>query len=159
MFADGATQHRFSLYDSEHGVAWPESMMLVVLEATKFASASGLMRLWLQFFAAMTEEQVMSQAFASTPLQEAAAFVQHMNMTKEERALVDAYERDAIDRMLLRGAAFEEGEAKGRAEGEARIRTFAVNMLKKNYSVDQIAEITGFSTSEVERLAAEYALP
>ncbi len=149
MFDDVGSVHRFSLYDREHGIAYPDSMMLVILEATKHASAGGALQPWLEFFAANTEEQVMSLAMANKTMEEACGFVQRMNMTPQERALADAYERDLLDKMLLRGAAFEEGRAEGEAKG---LRAVASSMLRAGEPRAKIIQFTRLSEQELDSL-------
>ena len=59
------------------------------------------------------------------------------------------------DEMLVRNTRDEfvrrEALAEGLAEGEAKGKTeIAINLLKKNYPVDEIVEITGLSKEEIE---------
>lgn len=42
-----------------------------------------------------------------------------------------------------------EGQAKGKAEGKTEIAT---NLLKKDYSIEEIVEITGLTKEEIEKL-------
>ena len=47
----------------------------------------------------------------------------------------------------------EEGEARGVEQGKLTVGlNFARNMLKNNYSIESIMEITGMSREEIERL-------
>ena len=58
--------------------------------------------------------------------------------------------RNTRDELVRREALAEgktEGLAEGKAEGKAEI---AINLLKKNYPVDEIVEITGLSKEEIE---------
>ena len=46
-----------------------------------------------------------------------------------------------------------EGQAKGKAEGLAEGKTeIATNLLKKDYSIEEIVEITGLTKEEIEKL-------
>jgi len=57
------------------------------------------------------------------------------------------------EQQIIRADAFEEGEAKGRVEGEAKkARETAVAMKRKGYPAADIAELTGLLLSEIERL-------
>jgi len=61
------------------------------------------------------------------------------------------------DEMLVRNTRDEfvrrEALAEGLAEGEAKGKTeIAINLLKKNYPVDEIVEITGLSKEDIEKL-------
>lgn len=135
--------HDFVFHDPVAGVTFPNSVHLIQLELPKSAKATGEMHNWLKFFAADTEEEVMSMATASMTMEQASTFVHRMNMTPRERALADAYERDAYERK----AAYAEG-----------VQSVALNMLKKHFPFDQIADATGFSVAEVERMAAEHPI-
>ena len=74
-----------------------------------------------------------------------AAFV--YGLTPEEDELLVRNTRDE----LVRREALAEGKTEGLAEGEAKGKTeIAINLLKKNYPVDEIVEITGLSKEEIE---------
>ena len=70
-----------------------------------------------------------------------AAFV--YGLTPEEDELLVRNTRDE----LVRREALAEGKTEGLAEGKTKI---AINLLKKNYPVDEIVEITGLSKEEIE---------
>lgn len=55
----------------------------------------------------------------------------------------------AENMQIWRENVFAEGEAKG-------IMSVVMNMLKKQFSISEISEATGYSVPEVERLAAEH---
>ena len=78
-----------------------------------------------------------------------AAFV--YGLTPEEDEMLVRNTRDELVRReaLAEGKAKgkNEGLAEGKAEGKAEI---AINLLKKNYPVDEIVEITGLSKEEIE---------
>ena len=74
-----------------------------------------------------------------------AAFV--YGLTPEEDEMLVRNTRDE----LVRREALAEGKTEGLAEGEAKGKTeIAINLLKKNYPVDEIVEITGLSKEEIE---------
>ena len=74
-------------------------------------------------------------------------------LTPEEDELLVRNTRDELVRReaLAEGKAKgkNEGLAEGKAEGKAEI---AINLLKKNYPIDEIVEITGLSKEEIEKL-------
>ena len=80
-----------------------------------------------------------------------AAFV--YGLTPEEDEMLVRNTRDELVRReaLAEGKAKgkNEGLAEGKAEGKAEI---AINLLKKNYLVDEIVEITGLTKEEIEKL-------
>ena len=74
-----------------------------------------------------------------------AAFV--YGLTPEEDEMLVRNTRDE----LVRREALAEGKTEGLAEGKAEGKTeIAINLLKKNYPVDEIVEITGLSKEEIE---------
>ena len=84
-----------------------------------------------------------------------AAFV--YGLTPEEDEMLVRNTRDE----LVRREALAEGEAKGKAEGldegkaEGKAEgknEIAINLLKKNYPIEEIAEITGLSKEDIEKL-------
>ena len=72
-----------------------------------------------------------------------AAFV--YGLTPEEDEMLVRNTRDE----LVRREALAEGKTEGLAEGKTKI---AINLLKKNYPVDEIVEITGLSKEDIEKL-------
>ena len=70
-----------------------------------------------------------------------AAFV--YGLTPEEDEMLVRNTRDE----LVRREALAEGKTEELAEGKTKI---AINLLKKNYPVDEIVEITGLSKEEIE---------
>lgn len=76
---------------------------------------------------------------------------------KEAREMLAARVREWEDKVRAEGfnSGIERGIEKGRSEG---LLSVVLNMLKKKFSFDQIADATGFSVPEVKRLAAEHQL-
>ena len=74
-----------------------------------------------------------------------AAFV--YGLTPEEDEMLVRNTRDELVRRDALAEGKTEGLAEGKAEGKAEI---AINLLKKNYPVDEIVEITGLSKEEIE---------
>lgn len=68
-----------------------------------------------------------------------AAFV--YGLTPEEDEMLVRNTRDE----LVRREALAEGEAEGKTE-------IAINLLKKNYPIEEIAEITGLSEEKIKNL-------
>jgi len=64
-------------------------------------------------------------------------------LTPEEDEMLVRNTRDEF----VRREAMAEGKTEGLAEGKTKI---AINLLKKNYPVDEIVEITGLSKEEIE---------
>jgi predicted transposase/invertase (TIGR01784 family) len=87
-----------------------------------------------------------------------AAFV--YGLTPEEDEMLVRNTRDELVRREALAEGLAEGEAKGKAEGLAegkaegneKIKQIATNLLKKDYSIDEIVEITGLAKEEIEKI-------
>ena len=88
-----------------------------------------------------------------------AAFV--YGLTPEEDELLVRNTRDEFVRREAMAEGLAEGEAKGKAEGLAEGQAkgkaegkteIATNLLKKDYSIEEIVEITGLTKEEIEKL-------
>ena len=93
-------------------------------------------------------------ANASPAIQKATARV--LKLSKDERArLIHEYEVKARDyKQGQLDYAIEQGISKGRAEGRAEERiAFARKMIRRNRPITEIAEDTGLSLDEIEKLA------
>ena len=95
-------------------------------------------------------------------MERALAFMERFVNDEEVRGIYDKIndvERDAKERGMAEGLA--EGKAKGLAEGLAEgliqgktagIIQTAKNMLKMNFKIEDIMEVTGLSIEEIETL-------
>ena len=82
-------------------------------------------------------------------------------LTPEEDELLVRNTRDEFVRREAMAEGLAEGEAKGKAEGLAEGQAkgkaegkteIATNLLKKDYSIEEIVEITGLTKEEIEKL-------
>jgi predicted transposase/invertase (TIGR01784 family) len=102
------------------------------------------MQLWV--FGSKLEETKMSAMLEDCPpVLSAYEEFKRFSSDPAMREKVKARERFLIDQRLDRAEAFAEGEAK-------KARETAQNMKQKGYPVSDIAEMTGLSSSEIERL-------
>ena len=81
----------------------------------------------------------MNAATTSPAMQRALNMIQRMRMSPAERAMADA----AMYAKANEAAAYDEGR-------DERNREIVKNMLKKNYNIDTIADITGFTEDEIK---------
>ena len=74
-------------------------------------------------------------------------------LTPEQRYHYEADVKNARDTLNQIRGAYQEGEAKGRAEGEADAKkAIARKMLREGLGISMIASFTGLSESEIESL-------
>lgn len=142
---DDSHMHDFVLYDPENQLVFPNSIHLIQLELPKFDKATGSLHDWLKFFAANTEEEVMSMAVQNEKMEQAATFVHYMNMTPRERALAEAHARD----MYEKKAAYAEGIAEGEAQG---LQSVARSMLQAGEPRAKIIQFTRLTDQELDAL-------
>ena len=153
--------HHYSIVELEQTHRRIEGLEFVFVELPKFkpeAIASDRMRkLWLRF---LTETGGDSLAAAPELLEtpetrEALECVAESGFTRAE---LDAYDRywDSIRmEVSLVGGARREGLAEGLQQGlQEGKHAMALAMIAKGMTLADIAEITGLSTSEVEKLHA-----
>ena len=109
---------------------------------------------WIWFFRYGGTEDKIMQAIAAIDETIGKANAKFREYTEEEWA---EWEREAHQIYLLdREAIEEEIRQESRAEGSlaAKVET-ARNMLAEDFSIEQIAKLTGLSLSEVKKLKAE----
>ncbi|MFM7603244.1 MAG: Rpn family recombination-promoting nuclease/putative transposase, partial [Pseudanabaena sp.] len=105
----------------------------------------------------ITDKQVQSNVAAST------AIISGIALNKEiiQRLLMSEIMKESViyQEILLEGKAegIVEGEAKGLAKGKAEgkaetARQIALNMMRSNISVDLVAQFTGLTLKEVQKL-------
>jgi predicted transposase/invertase (TIGR01784 family) len=67
--------------------------------------------------------------------------------------MYDRIEDRYNDAVWMYQGAIEEGEIKGRAEGEAsKAYSIAKNMMKKRYPIQDISDMTGLSIKEINTI-------
>ncbi len=99
--------------------------------------------------------------YHSPYMEQVAAKLSILQMTKEERAEYSYYQkklyndRDELDAALSKGIA--QGIEQGRAEGEAKgiekgIEKIAINMLKENIDTKTITLVTGLTADDILKL-------
>jgi len=153
--------HRFTLYDRRAGVEFSDLIEIHTLELPKIPKTTDVdvyLLNWLRFFRADTKEELDMIATASPAIKKATARV--LQLSEDERArLIHEYEvkarrdeRARLNDAITKGRAegITEGRAEGRAEGVIAV---ARNMLKRNRTIAEIAEDTGLSFNEIEKLA------
>ena len=113
---------------------------------------------WLKFIKAGSVEEMEKIAKGDENMERALAFMERFVNDEEVRGIYDKIndvERDAKERGLAEGLA--EGKAEGLAEGLIQGKTAGIiqtakNMLKMNFKIEDIMEVTGLSIEEIETL-------
>jgi len=114
------------------------------------------LRDWMNFFmfANTISEDKMTQLIENNPAVQAAyEELQRFSSNAEMREFERRRRRFLEDTRIYVGTARAEGKAEGKAEGimEREIE-IAQNMKRKGFDVQSIADLTGLSHAEIERL-------
>ena len=147
--------HRFTLYDPAALVEFTDLLEIHTLELPKLpATPDVYLWNWLRFFSAETMEELKMVANASPAILKATATVKKLSRNERAR-LLHEYEvkarRDELARLdYAMETGIEKGIEKGRTEGLAAV---ALNMLKRNRPIAEIAEYTGLPAAEIKKLA------
>ena len=82
-------------------------------------------------------------------IEKAKKELEKLAMNPEDRELYELRLKAIRDEMNIRYSGYIDGKAEGKAEGKTEI---ARNLLKKKMSIQDIAEVTGLSIEEIEKL-------
>jgi predicted transposase/invertase (TIGR01784 family) len=171
--------HRFTLYDPKAGVEFTDLIEIHTIELMKLPTNTDGTALydWAKFIAAETEEELDMVAERNPQIKQAAVKLRVMSADERARDMLERRIKGGRDLRMREKDAMEKGRAKGLAEGLEKGRTeglekgrteglekgrtegvekervnIAANLLKINMPKDQIAEITGLTLVEIEKL-------
>lgn len=165
-FADEEPIHKFNLYDREHNLSYKnrkgeELMTMVFLELGK--SSSKIDKNIGEWFAYFRTGKVSEDA--PNYMKQACEIASYQSLEKEEMAMISARERaeqdalarehyvwtEAMEKGMQQG--IEKGIEKGIEQGVAKgIKAVIQKMLESGKSVQEIAEFTGMSKQEIEKV-------
>jgi predicted transposase/invertase (TIGR01784 family) len=147
------------LYDEKAKVRYQDSMEIHFLEIPKLREDDGSQLYnWMKFFAATTKEEFMSVAQTNPAIAEAWGTIIELSGDERIRAIAESREKALMDMRSIRREGLQEGREeglqeglqKGRQEGRQGERVdIAKNLLRKNLSIEDVAEITGLTDEEV----------
>jgi predicted transposase/invertase (TIGR01784 family) len=154
---DGEYYHIFGLKDEKTGLAYPNTPLIITLELLKLPKRDDgtLVWLWGRFLASRTPEELEALTGRGEAVAEAVASL--LAFSADENLRIQAERRELV--LMDQAARWAEGEAKGRAEGEAiGVAKVARTMLGMKMALADIARATGLSQAEVKRLVSEAGL-
>lgn len=154
--------HDYAILNVDHPECSLDYLRFVFVELPKFQPRNIMEKkmavLWLRFLTEINEDTVEAPAelLENEEISKALSIVEKSAMSE---AQLYAYERfwDAVnnEHVLMEGR-YKEGLAKGRAEAETKALKdkleSARKMKAKNYPVEDISEITGLTSEEIEAL-------
>jgi predicted transposase/invertase (TIGR01784 family) len=168
LIGDNKEYHnRYKLYDRKTGSEFTDILEINTLELPKLPQGKDGTELfdWLKFINSQDKEELEMLAECNPKLKRAVGVLLELSEDEKTRMLYEAEEKARLDEDgRMRGAlqqgieiGQERGLAKGReegiAQGELEGRKFAARRFRAmGLPVDKIAEATGLSIEEVERL-------
>ena len=146
-----------ALMDMKHKTLFSDKMRLVYLQLPYFTKeleeCETLFEKLIYVLKHMDVLQRMPWLAQDAVFQKLASIADVTSLSKKERTAYDENLRKYRDTLAVLEGQFQEGEAKGRAEGEHnKAQDMARRMKSKGYSVADIAEITDLSVGEIETL-------
>jgi len=153
----------FELYDPKRGKKFKDLLKIGFFELRKENIETANQKHWRDYFVGGT-----ANACAPEYIKKASKIIEYVNMSEEERKVISAMERmeanDEAERYYIatenraigRAEGIAEGEARGLAEGiakgRAEISAVARNLLSMGLSAGQVAEATGLSAGDIEKI-------
>ncbi|MGI4776143.1 MAG: Rpn family recombination-promoting nuclease/putative transposase [Janthinobacterium lividum] len=154
----------FHITEKESGVVYFKDLELHTIELKKFADnpkeeltdiigkVKNSLDMWLAFLTRndLLKGSNLPKELDNADLKKALEVLDVMNFTDEER---EAYE-DHLKWLRIEANTLKKAEAKGKAEGIAEGKAernieIAKKLLEKNYSIADIADLTGLSIKEI----------
>ncbi|MCL2005930.1 MAG: Rpn family recombination-promoting nuclease/putative transposase [Planctomycetaceae bacterium] len=166
-----AYHHRFRFYDAKNKVELTNVQEINTLELTKLPKKSDETDLfdWMMLIRAKSEEEYDMLAEKKPIFKKVVAVVKKLSADEEARMVYDKQElwrmdyaatmRNAARKGMARGLEAgraegrAEGKAEGRAEGETKAKIETARIMKsKGFSPADIADVTGLTEKEIERI-------
>ena len=155
--------NRYRLHDPRTGSEFSDLVEVNTLELPKLPHNTDGSALWdwLKFLDARQEEELKMLAEKNPQIGRAVARLQELSEDERTRLLAESREKMEWDNAARMQAAEarglkkgrEEGREKGREEGlETGLLSVARAALKRNLSVEEIMELTGFSRERIQSL-------
>ncbi|MBQ7585533.1 MAG: Rpn family recombination-promoting nuclease/putative transposase, partial [Desulfovibrionaceae bacterium] len=153
---DKSCHHKFVLYDKSSDLEYEDSIEIHTLEIKKRKyllknkSPEEVKKLkplfqWLEFLASKTEEDYMEAANGNPVMENALNQIRIMSRSKEERAIAEAVDLAKGDLKAM----YRSGEDNGIRKENRRI---VKNMLRKNFDISLIKDVTGLSDEEIKKI-------
>ncbi|MDR0884934.1 MAG: Rpn family recombination-promoting nuclease/putative transposase [Clostridiales Family XIII bacterium] len=155
LFDDDRYTHRFMYYDEAMQIKLSDITELNYLELKKLPQESDGSELygWLGLFNAQTEEEMDAIAKDNPIYKKAVMKVIEMSQDEKERRYAEAEEKQRFREVNLYYTGQLEGRTEGRAEGQAETTVALARKMKaKGYAIADIAELSGLSADEIEKL-------
>ena len=146
--------HRFQLNDLDAGVTFTDIIEINTLELGKIPVESDNTKKhdWLQFLKAEREEEFDMVAERNPIVKKAVVELKRLSQSEEAQRLYEAREKALWDENSRLRTAQNKGLSQG--HNQAMLEVVA-GSIKIGLSNEQISNITGFSTTEIENMRAK----
>jgi predicted transposase/invertase (TIGR01784 family) len=148
--------HFYQLVHERHSEKVIKGLHIVFVELPKFTPRNWgekkMMVLWLRFLKEINEKttEVPAELLKNPLIGKAVSLMEEAAMTEEERYL---YEKN-LDSISLEKTIVNAAIKKGEAKGEAKEKLATAQRMKaKGYPIGDIAEITGLTQEQIEKLS------
>jgi predicted transposase/invertase (TIGR01784 family) len=165
--SSGSYYHRFRFYDAKNNVEFSNVQEINTLELTKLPKTSDETDLfdWMKLIGAKSEEEYDMLAEKKPIFKKVVAVVKKFSADEEARLEYEKHEmwrmdyaatmRNATRKGMEKGLAegLEKGMEKGVEKGESKNKIETARKMKsKGYSFTEIADITGLTEEEIEKI-------
>ncbi|MDR1397497.1 MAG: PD-(D/E)XK nuclease family transposase, partial [Desulfarculales bacterium] len=133
--------HRFRLYDENTRISFPDSIEINTLEIPKASTPDGSpLGEWMSFFRAGEKEEFMAAAQTNPAIAEAWGVIKVLSGDERARLIAEAREKARMDFDDNYNGAYQEGERKGRQEGEQKGRLEGIQEGEQKGRLEGIQE-------------------
>ena len=150
-----AYHHRFRFYDAKNKVELTNVQEINTLELPKLPKKSDASDLfdWMMLIRAKSEEEYEMLAEKKPVFKKVVAVVKKLSADEEARMIHDKQELWRMDYAATMRNVERKGIEKGMEKGKAEKACETARLMKaKGYSLADIAEITGLTKKEIEKL-------
>ena len=146
--------HHFELYDKENEILLTDALEIHTLEVPKARELgengrhSDLLD-WMKFFDVKTEVELDMLSTKSPEMRRATSRLKELSADEKARQLYEARLKEQRDNAAREKGAREEGKVEGES---SKAKSIAINALKMNIPIDDIAMLTGLTHEEILRL-------
>ena len=124
---------------------------LYIIDLSKIEkySESTSLDTWVKF---ISNSEDLNMENADESIKKAKEVLDEISEDEHEQYLAHLREKYIFERRGIEEAGFDKGLAKGLAEKKQSLEEIAKKLKAKNMKIDEIAEITGLTKEEIEKL-------
>ena len=124
-------------------------LYIINLSKVEKYSENKLLDTWVKF---ISNSEDLNMENADESIKKAKEVLDEISEDEHEQYLAHLREKYIFERQGIEEAGFDKGLAKGLAEKKQSLEEIAKKLKAKNMKIDEIAEITGLTKEEIEKL-------